>query len=217
MNAPSPPPADERLLLERAAAGDGEAWQQLVHTYHARLRRMVSLRLDHRLQGRVDPSDVLQDAYLEATERLADYLTNPFLPFFLWLRLITGDRLARVHRYHLGTQARDASRELSIFHGNMPEASSAALAAQLLGSDKPPADAAIKAEQFALLQDALTRLDPLDREVLALRHFEQLTSPETAHVLDITTAAAAKRYFRAIQRLKDALAGGPGGLGEFTP
>src|SRR6185369_3173120 len=115
--------------------------------------------------------------YINALERLPEFLNDSKLPFFLWLRLITGDRLARLHRYHLGTQARDAGREVPLVRGLYPESSSAALAAQLLGDDRSCGETAIRAEQLALIQDALAQLDPLDREVLALRHFEQLTSP----------------------------------------
>jgi len=216
-SASTEPPDDECNLLKRAAAGDGQAWQLVVRRCHSRLRRMVALRMDQRLQARVDPSDVLQEVYLEATERLNEYLANPYLPFLIWMRMITGDRINRLQRYHLGTQARDASRDVSLFHVHLPEASSSALAAQLLGDEKPPGEAAIRAEQIARIQDALALLDPLDREVLAMRHFEQLTSPETAQALGITAAAAAKRYLRAVQKVKDALAQMPGGLDGFLP
>ena len=117
--------------LDRAAAGDPAAWRALVDRHHPRLRRMVALRLDPRLRGRVDPSDVLQEAYLDAARRLPDYLRDPPLPFFLWLRQLAGTRLAKAHRHHLGTHRRDARREFAA--GGVPEASSAALAAQLLG------------------------------------------------------------------------------------
>src|SRR5437879_8405024 len=93
---------DSRLLVERAAAGDAEAWRSLIQAHHGRLRRMVTLRLDPRLNTRIDPSDVLQDAYIDATEQLSAYLQSPAMPFFLWLRLVTGSRLAKLHRYHLG-------------------------------------------------------------------------------------------------------------------
>src|SRR5262249_24772460 len=155
---------------------------------------MVALRLDRRLQGRIDPSDVIQEAYLTASVQLADYLKNPTLPFFLWLRLITGQKLVALHRHHLGTQARDAGREVALHQGALPEASSAALAAQLLGHDTRPSEAALRAEMALRLQEALNRMDALDREVLALRHFEQLSNAEAAHVLGVRESAASKRY-----------------------
>src|SRR5262245_42677558 len=112
--------------LRRAAAGDQEAWGELLTRYRERLRCMIALRLDRRLQGRIDPSDVIQEAYLQASLQLADYLKNPTIPFFLWLRLVTGQRLVALHRHHLGTQARDAGREVSLYRGALPQASSAA-------------------------------------------------------------------------------------------
>src|SRR5579885_1798447 len=161
-------------LLERAAEGDQAVWGALLARHRDRLRRMIALRLDHRLQGRLDPSDVLQEVYLQAAAHLADYLRAPAVPFYLWLRGIAGNKLLELHRHHLGTRLRDAAREVSLFRGSMPQTSSAALAAQLLGKDTRPSEAAVRAEMKVRLQEALNRMDPLDREVLALRHFEQL-------------------------------------------
>jgi RNA polymerase sigma-70 factor (ECF subfamily) len=197
--------------LERAANGDGEGWRALLAQYHDRLRRMVGLRLDQRLQGRIDPSDVLQEAYIDAASNLADYLRNPTLPFFLWLRLLVGSRLSKLHRHHLGTQMRDAGREVSLYRGALPEASSAALAAQLLGRECRPSEAAVRAELKIRLQEALNSMNAVDREVLSLRHLEQLTTSETARVLGISEAAAGKRYIRALLRLKTVLTQEPGG------
>jgi RNA polymerase sigma-70 factor (ECF subfamily) len=183
--------------------------------FHDRLRRMVAVRLDPRLQGRFDPSDVLQDTYLDALGRLPEYLREPRLPFFLWIRYLTGHHLGRIHRDHLGRQMRDAGREVALYQGAMPEASSAALAAQLLGKESRPSELAVRAERMLRLQEALNRMDPIDREVLALRHFEHLTRAETAQVLNISQAAAAKRYLRALERLREMLAMLPGGLEDF--
>jgi RNA polymerase sigma-70 factor (ECF subfamily) len=200
-------------LLLRASGGDQEAWGALLARTRSRLRRMVALRLDRRLQGRVDPSDIIQEAYIDASARLADYARKPDMPFFLWLRFLTGQRLLRVHRQHLGAEMRDAAREVSLYHGALPEATSAALAAHLLGRDTRPSEAAIRAERRIRLQEALNSMDPIDREVLALRHFEQLTNPEAARVLGLQESAAAKRYVRALKRLREILDARPGGLG----
>jgi RNA polymerase sigma-70 factor (ECF subfamily) len=178
---------------------------------------MVALRLDRRLQGRIDPSDVIQEAYLEASTRLADYLRDPSMPFFLWLRFLTGQKLVTLHRHHLGVRMRDAGQEVATCWGRLPEASSAALAAQLLGHDTRPSEAAIRAEMKVRVQEALNSMDPLDREVLALRHFEQLSRAEIAQVLLISEAAAGKRYIRALERLKQVLGQGSGGLGGLRP
>jgi RNA polymerase sigma-70 factor (ECF subfamily) len=194
--------AESRRLLEQAGGGNKDALRELLTRHRARLGRMVEMRLDSRLQRRIDASDVIQDAYVDVAKRIDDYLRNPKLPFFLWLRLIVGERLLKLHRQHLGTQMRDAGREVSLYHGALPAASSAALAAQLLGKHTAPTLAAVRAERILRLQEALNALDPVDREILSLRHFEELTAAETARVLEIEESAAAKRYFRALQRLR---------------
>jgi len=203
--------SDVDRLLKQAAKGDQECWGQLLNRHRLRLRRMVAIRLDQRLQGRVDPSDVLQEVYLAASQGLVEYVARPAMPFFMWLRGIAGNKLLEVHRKHLGTKMRDARREVSLYRGAMPGASSAALAAQLLGQSTRPSEAAIRAEAKLQLQDALNSMDPLDREVLALRHFEQLNPAETARALGIKEKAAGMRYLRALRRLKEILTSLPGG------
>jgi RNA polymerase sigma-70 factor (ECF subfamily) len=202
-------------LLQAAAAGDAASWQALLNRVGERLRRMVAFRLNERLHGRIDPSDVMQETYLEACQHLAEYLHQPAMPFFLWLRGIAGNKLRELHRHHLGTHMRDAGREVSLHRGNFPEATSAALAAQLLGHGTRPSEAAVRAEVKIRLQEALNSMDPIDREVLALRHFEQLSPAESAQVLGIKEKAAGMRYMRALRRLKEILASLPGGLTEF--
>jgi len=210
---PEPQPAPEPVdLLRRAAEGDSAALGELLDEHRQRLRRMVRLRLDRRMQARIDPSDVLQEAFIEAAQRLAEYLRDPKMPFSLWLRFLTGQKLLALHRRHLGAEARDAAREVSLFHGALPEASSACLAARLLGKATAPLEAAIRAELKVRVQDALNEMDPLDREVLALRHFEQLSNQETAQVLGISISGASSRYLRALKRLKAVL--GPVGGGS---
>jgi RNA polymerase sigma-70 factor (ECF subfamily) len=199
-------------LIERARAGDRRARSALLDEHRERLRRMVEMRLDARLHARLDASDVVQDAYVDVVERLDDYLRDPKLPFFLWLRLVVGERLMKLHRHHLGAQMRDAGREVSLYHGALPAASSAALAAQLLGKYTSPTEAAARAERILRMQEALNALEPMDREILSLRHFEELTASEAALVLGIEESAAVKRDFRALKRLKKVLADLPGGL-----
>ena len=204
-------------LLRQAAAGDQGSLGALLQRHGARLRRMVALRLDPRLQGRIAPSDVIQETYLEVSARLAAYLREPTMPFFLWLRFLAGQKLVTLHRKHLGTRMRDAGREVSLYRGRLPETSSAALAAQLLGHDARPSEAAARAEMKIRLQEALNGMDPLDREVLALRHFEHLSWAETAQTMGITEGAASKRYVRALKRLRTILSALPGGLQEMQP
>ena len=188
------------------------ALNELIGRHRVRLRRMVELRLDRRLQARIDASDVIQEACVEVVTRLDEYLSAPSYPLFLWLRLIVGERLLKLHRHHLGTQMRDAGLEVSIYRGALPAASSAALAAQLLGKQTSPTQAAMRAERMIRVQEALNTLDPIDREVLSLRHFEEMSLAETALSLGIEESAAAKRYIRALKRLKTILANMPGGF-----
>ncbi len=200
-------------LLARAAAGDQTAVTELFSLYRKRLKQMIRLRLNRRLQGRVDESDILQDAFLEAARRLPDYLTNRPLPFFLWLRHITGEKLIDSHRRHLGAQMRDAAQEVSLHRGPMPGASSGSLAAWLLGRLTSPSQAAIKAETRLRVQEVLNGMDSVDREILALRHFEQLTNAEAALTLEMNESSCSSRYLRALKRLKDELSQYPGLLG----
>jgi len=205
---------DVAALLAQVAAGDEAALNQLFGSYRKRLKQMVRLRLNRRLQGRIDESDILQEAFLEAAKRLREYLAKKPLPFFLWLRHITGEKLIDAHRRHLGAKIRDAGQEVSLHRGPMPAASSASLAAQLLGRLTSPSQAAIKAETRLRVQELLNGMDPLDREILALRHFEQLSNPEVAQALGLNESAASSRYLRALKRLRDELSHLPGLLGN---
>jgi RNA polymerase sigma-70 factor, ECF subfamily len=197
-------------LLARLRRGDRTAMSELFAQHRDRLKRMVQLRLDRRLQARVDASDVLQETLLDASRKLDEYLADPQLPFFFWLRALAGLKLAETHRRHLGTQQRDADREVSIYRGALPEADSMSLAAQLLGKFTSPSQSALKAERRIKLQESLNYLDPVDREILALRHFEQLTNAETAIVLNLTESGATARHMRALKRLKTLLEQTPG-------
>ena len=197
-------------LIRRAAAGEEAALRELFSQHRDRLKRMVHLRLGRRLAGRVDDSDILQEAYLEAARRLDEYLREPKLPFFLWLRHLTALKLTEIHRRHLGTQLRDADREVTLHRGGLPLADSVSLAAQLLGTLTTPSQAVIKAEIRLLVQEALNSMDPVDREVLALKHFEQLSMAEIAEVLGLSKARAGSRYLRAIKKLREILSQIPG-------
>lgn len=189
-------------LLERASGGDSGALGELLEQHRARLTRVISFRMDDRLRGRIDPADVVQEAFLVATTRFPEYLKDRKMPFFVWLRFITVQKLCELHRHHLGTKARDVSREVSLFNPPLPHATSAVLAAQLLGRHTTPTEAVARAEIKQQLEAALNQMDEIDREMVALRHFEQLTNVETARILDINESAASNRYVRAIKRLK---------------
>src|SRR3954452_13448240 len=197
-------------LLGRAREGDPRALADLFDRYRGRLRHMVRLRLDRRLAGRLDADDVLQEAYLEADRRFAEYLRDPAIPAFLWLRLVAGQKLTDLHRHHLGAKMRDAGMEVALHRGALPQASSVSLAELLLGRLTSPTRAAQRAEMQLRLQEALNRMDPIDREVLVLRHFEELSNAETAQALGLEKTAASNRYVRALKRLKEVLGGTPG-------
>jgi RNA polymerase sigma-70 factor, ECF subfamily len=205
-------PGENETLLRRAAAGDEAALAEFWQRHRKRLRQMVRLRLDRRLQGRVDPSDVLQEAFIDLAERLPEYAREFALPPYLWSRLVTGQRLVEVHRRHLGTAMRDAGREVSLYRGALPQASSASLAGQLLGRFTTPSQAAIRAERQVQLQAVLNGMDPMDREILALRNFEELTNGEASAVLGLSKTATNNRYIRALGRLRDLLQRMPGFL-----
>ncbi len=195
---------------DRLRAGDAAAAGDLFAAHRDRLKRMVRLRLDRRVQGRLDASDVLQDAFLDVQKKAPDFAAKPELPAYLWLRLVVAERLAILHRHHLGTQMRDAAQEVSLCRGGPPAASTHSLANLLLGRLTSPTQAALRTERQLRLQEALNGMDPLDREVLALRHFEELSNNEVAAVLGLTKTAASNRYIRALKRLKEILSALPG-------
>jgi RNA polymerase sigma-70 factor (ECF subfamily) len=203
-------PSETDTLLQQAAAGDEAALSKLFALYRDRLRKLVRLRMDRRVQGRVDPSDVLQDAYLDISKRLKEYADDPKMPLYLWLRQITGQKLIDTHRKHLGAQMRDVGQEVSLYHGALPQATSVSLAAKLLGKMTSASRAMERAENQILVQEALNSMDPIDREILVLRHFEILSNSESAHVLGLSKSAASNRYIRALKRIKDVLTSLPG-------
>ena len=202
--------AEIEELLERLAQGEQSALAELFSRYSEPLRRMVAFRLDQRLNGRVSSSDILQEAYIDALKRIPHFLSKPELPIGAWLRLIVGQRLIEVHRQHLGAKIRTANQEISLDQAGWLPASSPRLVDHLVGHLTSPSQAAMRNESSAHLEEALRNMDALDREVLALRHFEELSNNEVAEILGITKAAASKRYVRALDRLKDALAAVPG-------
>jgi RNA polymerase sigma-70 factor (ECF subfamily) len=175
-----------------------------------RLARMVAFRLDPMLAGRVDVDDVLQEAWIAAAERVEHFLKNESLSLFVWLRLIVLQTLIDVQRRHLGAKMRDAYREAPVNRSTLSQETSISMVARLLGSFTSPSLAAVRNENARQLREALDRMDEIDREVLALRHFEELTNSEVAEVLGIQQKAASIRYVRALRRLKAILAEIPG-------
>jgi RNA polymerase sigma-70 factor (ECF subfamily) len=197
------------LLLCRDLRERERLLAEIFMRHRARLRRMVQLRLHPRLQGRVDPSDVLQEAYLEAWRRLKEFLRKRPMPLFLWLRRITGQRLVDQTRFHLRSKLRSVRHEVRLSAEDLPEASSLSVAAELVERAAGPSERAMEAETRLQVLAALERMDPVDREILVLRHLEDLTNAEAARSLGIGESASSKRYFRALKRLKGVLSRGP--------
>jgi RNA polymerase sigma-70 factor (ECF subfamily) len=210
MSTPAPDNSSEtNRLLHAAAEGRADGWDALLGKHRARLRRMVSLRLDRRMRGAVDPSDIVRQACADAAAHRAEYLQAPAESFFLWLRRLAGSRLNDLQRLRLG-EPPTAGRDLSLRRGPPPAATSFAIAAQLLGQAAQPNQAEIRAQRLGRLEDALNAMDPVEREVLALRHFEQLTNAETAAVLELPEGDASRLYIRSLKRLKEILSSAAG-------
>ncbi len=193
-------PPETRELLERARRGEEAAFDRLFARYREPLRRAVALRLDRRVAARVDASDVVQETYVEAARRLPAYLEANEMPFDLWLRWLAREKVLAAHRQHLAADKRAVGREL----GPLVD-SSAQIVRGLVGAGPTPSQALARIELAQCLKKALEELDEEERELIMWRHFEQLTSRETARLLGITDAAASKRYVRALERLRGLL------------
>ncbi len=205
---------DENLseLFEQAKAGKPQALGQLLQSFRDQLIRIVGFRMDQRLRGRLDADDIVQDAFIEATQRFQDYVHNQEMPFFLWLRFITVQKLLQIHRRHLKVKSREAGREISIYNSPSPQATSAVLAAHLMGKQTSPSLAAMRAEATARVEKALNSMNEVDREILALRRFERLSNAEVAKLLKLSTTAASNRYIRALERLQKEVNGHTNGV-----
>lgn len=206
--------ASDAELISRVARGDQNALAELFSQHRDRLWRLVTFRMDPRLHGRVDADDVLQEAWLSAVQRIDHFLVDASRSIFVWFRLITSQTLVDIHRRHLGTQKRNAGNEFSIDRGWSSSSTSSSLSFHLLDHLTSPSEAALRAEMSQKLNQALSEMKDMDREVLALRHFEQLTNREAAQVLGISEQAASDRYIRALSRLKSAMTSLPGYLAD---
>lgn len=200
-------------LISQARSGSPTAIDQLLQQHREALRRMIELRMDRAIQQRVDASDVVQEVLIEAARRLPDYLAQPLLPFHLWLRQMAKDRLIDAHRRHRGAARRSLDRERSI-HAAFADHSSLDLAAALRDKELTPAAAALRQELARRFEAAIARLDDTDREVIQMRHFEQLSNQEVALALGLSEPAAGMRYLRALRRLRPLLDEAPSQPGE---
>lgn len=194
-------PDDERRMLME---GGQTSFASLFSNYGARLERIINFRLDPRIRGRIDAADVLQEAYLEASTRLPSFLDSANVSFFVWLRQQTLQTLVDVHRRQF-RQKRDVNREIHFASTGPSDGTSVSIAQFLIGQLTSPSEVAVKAEEIQWLQEALNSMNEVDREVLALRHFEQLSNTQVAEVLGLTPTAASNRYLRAAARLGEIL------------
>lgn len=190
-------------LLAGAHQGDEAAVNRLLERHRDALRRMVQLRLDQRIQRRLDVSDIVQDVLVEANRRLQEYLAKPVMPYHLWLRQIAQDRIIDAHRRHRASAKRSVDRERPLAVPAANDHSTLELAAQLAGRDLTPAAAATQKELARVVSGAIANLPEQDCEIIIMRHYEQLTNQEIAQALGLSEPAASMRYLRAIRKLKE--------------
>lgn len=195
--------------IARLRAGDEHAFVELFSAHRDRLKRMLEFRMDRRLRGREDASDILQEVYIDAYQRMRHYLRRPELSFYIWLRQLTTQRLIDIHRRHLKAGSRNVDQEVAIDR-RYPAATSTSMAIQLVAGLATPSQLVMQAELINQIEKALEEMDETDREVLALRHFEELRNSEVAEVLGLKEAAASNRYMRALARLREVLQKIPG-------
>ena len=196
-------PADStetRALLHRIELGDPIAFDRLFNRHRGELKRMVELRLDSKLRQRLDASDVVQEAHLDAFRRIEDYLQRRPMPFRIWLRKNTQERLAKVRRDNIDAAMRSVDREQTL-----PDKSSLLIAGRILGREPSPSENMQREEFRQKVAAAVSDLADIDREVLLMRHAEGLSHREIGYLLDLDAAAVRKRYARALLRLKGRL------------
>ncbi len=192
-------------LLREARNGDDSAINRLMERHRAAVRRLVQIRLDQRIQRRLDVSDVVQDVFVEANRRIQRYLANPLLPFHLWLRHITRDRIIDAHRRHRQSARRSVDREQPLILPGDFDHSTRELAGQLWDRQLTPAAAATQKELAVRIERGISQLNDQDAEIVLMRHYEHLSNQEIAQSLGLTEPAASMRYLRAIRRLRSML------------
>jgi RNA polymerase sigma-70 factor, ECF subfamily len=192
-------PTDTQGLLERAQDGDQSAFDELFQRHRRRLQKAIAMRIDRRLSARVDASDVIQETHLEAFRRMPNYLAHGEMPFYLWLHWIAREKVLALHRRHLGAEKRAVTYEAPL----LPADSSATFVSGIIAGREPsPSQALAKTELAERLRQALGQLDEDERDLILWRHFEQLSARDMAQLLQISEAAAGKRYIRAVERLR---------------
>jgi RNA polymerase sigma-70 factor (ECF subfamily) len=200
-----PEPIQTEELLAQAKVGNESAINQLMDRHRQSLRQLVRMRLDQKIQRRLDVSDVVQDVLVEANRRLQTYLVNPAMPFHLWLRQIAKDRIIDAHRRHRASARRSVDREQAVVAPRGFDQSSMQLMGMLGDQRLTPAATALQMEMARKVEQAITKLDESDCEIIVMRHYEHLTNQEIAKALELSEPAASMRYLRAVRRLKAVL------------
>ncbi|MCA9209986.1 MAG: sigma-70 family RNA polymerase sigma factor [Planctomycetales bacterium] len=204
-----PEPDKTEEILGHVQAGEASAVDQLLDRHREPVRRLVQMRLDQKIQRRVDVSDIVQDVLVEANRRLQEYLAKPVMPFRLWIRQIAKDRIIDAHRRHRVSAKRSIDREQPLVAPAGLDQSTIQLAAQLCDPELTPAAAATQQEMARRVEAAIEELGEQDHEIIVMRHYEQLSNQEVAQALGLSEPAASMRYLRAIRRLRAALADEP--------
>lgn len=196
-------------ILTRLKQGDESALTELYDNYRSRLKRMIDLRLDRRIQKRIDSSDVLQESFIDLAKKLPDFANKNLSPY-VWLRLVVNERILDIHRKHLFADKRNVRREANFKSRQVHDATSFSLACALLGDDTSVSEKVAREERQKVLMEKLEELEENDNEIILMRTFEQLSNDETAEILGLTKYAASKRYIRALKKLKQLLSTIPG-------
>jgi RNA polymerase sigma-70 factor (ECF subfamily) len=199
------PQNDTDRLVQQAAAGDRRAAEALMERHRRRLRRMIAVRLDARIAARVDPSDVVQETLMVAHERLEAYLRDPAVPFYVWLRQLAWDRLADLHRFHVRAQRRSVAREYRWTPAALSDESALSLFGRLPSPLSSLGEKMLRQELLGRVRHAMQRLRETDREILVMRHLEELSVQEVAEILGIAPGTVKSRHFRALEKLQSLL------------
>lgn len=203
-------PENGRELLIRAEAGERQAIDELLRIHRDNITRMVRVRLHPKVRSRVDESDIVQEVFLDAGERVHEFFTECSLPFPNWLRYIAELKIKQCHRFHLDAQKRSAKNELRFVDEN--DSLSGIMACQIVSAGTQPGEAAERNEMMQRVTQVLDELNPVDREIICMRHFEQMENADVATALNIDPSTSSSRYLRALARLKVGLDKIPGVL-----
>ena len=198
------PETDCDELVRRAAEGDASATRTLFEQYRGRLVQMLNVRMDPRVRGRIDPSDVIQETLAAASHRMERYYSERPLPFYPWLRQIAWEKLVHEHDRHLRAAKRSVTREQT-FRPEISDESALGLAERFIGSASSPSEAVQRSELRHRVRQSLDKLTSEDREVLLMRYLEQMSSAEIAAIMDSTEAAINMQHMRALERMRKIL------------